>query len=587
MLLELRIENFALIERLTLEFEDGLIVLTGETGAGKSIIIDALGAALGERVETEEIRSGQEGARVQAVFDASNCSRALAALRGAGIEPEEDGMVILEREIRATGPNRCRINGKAVALSSLRAAGEHLVDIHGQHEHQTLIREENHLDFLDNFGRRAVHELRTEYAGAWQRVQELRQERARLTEDERTRAQRIDFLRYQVQEIDEAGLEPDEEERLGVERVRLANAEKLRAGALAAGAVLGGEEDALSARDALSMARESVAEVVELDASMTEVLEQVDQASYLVEDACRQLIAYAEAAEADPERLEEVEQRLELIARLKRKYGSSVEEVLEARALAAQELERLAGSEERLAELEAELRRAEAEAGVLAGKLSKVRAQTAKKLSAAVEKEIAPLGMPKASFGVRLEREEAAAGLPVGGKRYAAGERGIDRVAFELTANPGEPRKPLAKVASGGELSRLMLAFKSLCSRGAEIPTLIFDEIDAGIGGRTGHAVGAKLLSVARGTQVLCVTHLPQIARLADQHVRIVKETKGRRTTVRAEVLGPDERIADVARLLGGRELDPTAEQHAAEMLASAQREKAQWRGQRAAAGPD
>ena len=575
MLVELTIRNLALIEDLRLPVAPGLTVLTGETGAGKSIIIDALSVALGDRADLSLVRTGSVEAEVEAVFDATGSAAATAALAEAGLEPE-DGLVILRRVLSTAGRSRCYLNGRAATLAALRAVGNALVDIHGQHEHQTLIHESTHLEFLDTFAGAAHLEQRRQFARLMAERAAARAALAGHIADERERHQRLDLLRFQVEEISSAALRPGEEEALEAERRVLANAEALRVGALAAHEALDAEaEGATSTLVTLQTAQERLGQLTHLDPSLCEAAEAVARAAYEAEDAARQLSAYAERLEADPQRLEQLDDRLDLIRRLKRKYGDSVADILRVGEEAAREIEASEHSDERRAALEEDLRRLDAAAADLAERLSATRQQAARQLEKAVTREVRPLGMEAATVAVLLERSPDRDGLVLAdGMGYAADSRGVDRCRFELSTNRGEPVKALSKVASGGELSRFMLALKSMCSRSAEIPTIIFDEVDVGIGGRTAHAVGRKLADLAGRAQVLCVTHLPQIARLADQQVRVAKREAKGRTLIEAQPLSEEDRVAELVRMLGGGAEDGAALEHAAELLRSAAEER-------------
>jgi DNA repair protein RecN (Recombination protein N) len=569
MLREMLIRNFALIEELRLQFGAGLTALTGETGAGKSIIIGALNAVLGERIGADVIRTGEQAAQVEAVFDISSVPPAQDALSEAGLGSDADGTLVLSREI-ASGRSQYRVNRRPATLSLVQSLGRHLVDIHGQHEHQALIHEESHLQFLDSFGGpehiallRQYQELHTQF---WRIGVEL----ADLTADERAVAQTLDLLQFQVDEIDAAETRIGEEEELLSERARLANAEKLQGGIAAALEALDADEGGC-ATDALQRARHELSALAAVDPDLGGLLADVETALFTAQEAARTLAGYAESVEHNPARLETVEARLELLTRLKRKYGESIEAVLAHRDRAATRIAAISNADERKAQLEADLEHLRVEAGAAAERLSDARANLSEKLSRTIEAEVAHLGMPAARFAVDLQRVADEDGLICNdGLRCRADRRGIDDCRFMLSANAGEDLRPLRNVASGGELSRLMLAFKSICSRGAEIPTIIFDEVDAGIGGVTAHAVGDKLKALAGAAQVLCVTHLPQIARLADQQLRVAKRVKGGRTLVSVEELTGDARVQDIARMLGGSDGDAKALEHARELLSTA-----------------
>lgn len=571
MLRELAVENFALIGTLRLAFGPHLTVLTGETGAGKSIIIDALSAALGERVGADSIRGGESTARVEAVFDASDAPRALEALERLGLRDGEDPTLILSREI-TSGRSSYRVNRRATTQAVVQELGRYLVDIHGQHEHQALIHESNHLSFLDALGGPQHLSLRQAYEAEFAQFQAVRQALHSLRQGERERAQRLDMLRFQVAEIEAAALQPEEEEQLAAERTRLVHAERLRQGAGSVRELLDGETlEGVSAVAALETAARQLRNLAPADPQLGRLAEEVEGAAVIVAEAVHSLGRYLQELEAEPERLEQVEQRLEDIARLKRKYGDSVAEIIAYGQRAAAELAQITDAEETEAQLTRELEQRRARAGELAEQLSASREQLARRLEELVVGELAGLGMEAAALVVELTRTEDPDGLcGKDGRRYAADSRGCDTCRLLFSANAGEPVRPLSKVASGGELSRLMLVFKSLCSRGAEIPTIVFDEIDAGIGGRVAHAVGQRLAQVSDAAQVLCVTHLAQIARVANHHVVVTKQVADGRTTVQARTVEGEERVAEVARMLGAQEDDDTARQHARELLESA-----------------
>lgn len=580
MLTELHIRQFALIEQLSVELGPGFTAITGETGAGKSIVIDALSAAVGDRVASDVVRTGAEQAVVEAVFDASMAPKALAIASEVGVEVDADGTLILTRVISLSGRHRCRVNGRPVPLTVLRQIGDRLVDIHGQHEHQALIREENHLEFLDAYGGADIQEHRTQYQQVFRELLLARSTREKLTAAARDRAREADLLRFQAEEIRAAGLYAGEEEELAALRNRLANVERLREGLAYAHALLtGATEERLGAVD---LARESLrrlAELTGLDQGLEELAALLETTVYQLEDVTTRISDYLHSVEAEPETLDQVERRLALISRLKRKYGDTVADVIRFGEEAEQRLVELEGAEDRLTELSEEVGKLEMEAGLIAAKLSELRQEAAKRLGQALTEALADVGMQQARFEVGLSRTTTPDGLPDGnGGRWLADERGIDQCRFLFSANPGEPLKPLSAIASGGELSRLMLLMKSICSRSHEIPTVVFDEIDAGIGGQASHAVGRKLAELSQRTQVLCVTHLPQIARVADCHFHVAKTMHKGRMQVTLELLDAERRIGELARMMGARDGDRAAFEHAAELLTDAtttRREKA------------
>ncbi len=577
MLTELYIKEFALIEELRVELAGGFMAITGETGAGKSITIDALSAAIGERVPPDSVRTGADQAIVEATFDATNAPKALEAATEAGVEPDAENTLILTRIVSATGRTRCRVNGRSVPLSALRSIGDRLVDIHGQHEHQALIHDENHLRFLDAFGGSAVKKRLDAYAEGYASFREAKAARDALAAAARDRLQEVDLLRFQLEELDAAGLKPDEEDDLLVTRGRLANAERLSEGAMVARDLLTGESDeVLSAVDAVREAVGRLADLTKLDASLDELSASLETTAIQLEDIAGRVSDYAEGIEADPSGLDAIEQRLALISRLKRKYGDSVAELIAHAESARQKLHDLENADDRLAELDADLKVLAAEAGALAAQLSAARGDAAKRLGDALTRDLADVGMQEGQLSVELSRVADERGLIDGENGpWQADETGIDQCQFAFSANPGEPMKPLASIASGGELSRIMLLLKSLCSRGHEIETVVFDEVDAGIGGQATHAVGRKIADLSRRAQVLCVTHLPQIARLADRQFHADKHVVDGRTVAAVRALADDERVTEIARMLGAGEGDRAALEHAAELLADAEAQRA------------
>lgn len=573
MLTELRIQNFALIDDMTVDLGPGLTAITGETGAGKSIIIDALNAALGERVGADSIRGGAQVAHVEAVFDLTDAPLARRAADEAGVAIEGDRLV-LGRTI-AEGRSHYRINDAGSSLATLRAIGEHLADIHGQHEHQQLIHEDSHLRFLDAHGGASHAKAVDAYAEAWSELRQARATLERLNLDERTRAQRLDLLRFQIEEIDAAALAENEDEDLASERERLMHVEKLREGVTDSRQALVPEDDDAGAMEDLRVAAATIGDLAEVDATLAPVASALLEATALVEDAGRALRDYLEQLEADPARVEQVEARLHMIAGLRRKYGDSVPAILAHREAAAAEVEELESAEFNAEKLQARLAELVERAGLAALELSVARRELAEELGERVVRELQPLGMENARFEVQIESDADESGLPdANGRRWTADASGIDRVRFLLGANVGEPLRPLSKVASGGELSRLMLAIKSIGAGASQTPTLVFDEVDVNIGGRTAYAVGDKLVAVSGVAQVLCITHLAQIACMADHQISVSKSVRGGRTVVQAEELNEGGRVVELARMMGGAEDATSAREHAAEMLAEAQEQR-------------
>jgi DNA repair protein RecN (Recombination protein N) len=550
MLLELDIRDFAIIDHLRLRFAPGFNAITGETGAGKSIVVDAVGLVIGERADTTFVRAGAERTVVEALVDpgpaAERCARVLETY---GIDPAAE--LIIAREVYAAGRSVARVNGRAVPVRALVELGSLAIDIHGQSDQMSLLRESEHLGLLDRYA--GLAESRLALARA---VREIRAVEAALAELERASAEgqrRADLLAFQVEEITAAQISIDEEAELLTERTRLANGERLaRLAEVAYGALRGAEDLDAGGIDRVDDALGSIGELVRIDASLAGCAEAALGAAEALREVADQLRDYREALDFSPGRLEEVEERLTVLAELKRKYGGEIPAILAHAERAAAELALIEGSEARLAELAAERARGLETVGALAGALSARRRAAAESLASAVEAEIAALSMAGARFAVAIDRRRDPAGAPVDGETWAFDESGIDHAAFQVSMNPGEPLRPLARVASGGETARLMLALRSILSAVDEMPTLIFDEIDAGIGGRVGAVVGQKLWGLAGRHQVLCVTHLPQVAAYGDAHFHVRKALAGERTTTAVDTLSDAERAEEIMHMLGG-----------------------------------
>lgn len=561
MLKELNIKNFAIIDSLRVEFGEGLNVFTGETGAGKSIIIDALNLALGERASTELIRTGCDEAVVEAAFGLnSHASRdVFELLKGQGIEAEPGGDIIVRRVISSAGKNKVYINGSLATLSTLASMGAMLADIHGQHEHQSLLSSERQLEMLDAFG--GLLALCEKVGRVVRGLRERRQELAALEAGERERAQREDILRFQKNEIEAARLVPGEDAALAAEQSVMANAERLSGLASAAADALYTAEG--SVLSGLKKAISSLKEIASIDQRMAPTLELLESARAQIDEVAREVSAYAERVEFDPARLEEVRDRLDLIQRLKKKYGGTIEEVIAFGEKAGEELVKIERGTDEAERLRKEIESLRTELTSIVHELTKKRASAARELEQKVEDELGQLGMKKTKFTVRITQEpgdDTIDGLKVW-------PSGADRVEFLISPNPGEEPRPLAKTASGGELSRIMLALKTILAAGDSIPTLVFDEVDAGIGGAVAEEVGKKLRSISRKRQVFCITHLPQIASMADRHYGVSKIVKKDRTSTEVTLLNKKERIDEIARMLAGKTITEATLRHAEEMI--------------------
>lgn len=562
MLQSLYLENIALIEKLGIELFPGFNVLTGETGAGKSIIIDAVNFVLGERTSRDLIRNGAARAKVEAVFNLNEGDAAFAALDALGIEYDGNEL-ILSRELSAAGRNACRVNGTLVPVASLKSVSDTLVDIHGQHEHQALLDAENHISYLDAYCHAESLPIIEKIDVIVSRRSELMLKRNSGFASEREREREMDMLRYQIEEIASANLEAGEEERLNAEKTVLLNAERIRTALETAHMALSGAEEG-SALSAIDTARRSMRDIAALNKDYEALGDKIEELYYAAEDISFVLRDTSENVESDMQRLEEIEQRLKLISDLKRKYGRTVEDVIDFGKDAGTKLNELENAEALAAELDAKLDKLKAEYNVAADELSKVRRAAGDRLKRDVLNELKDLGMAKAMFDVALS--DASGGEPRNGGRETA--------EFMLSANPGEPLKPLEKVASGGELSRIMLCFKSIFADNDRVPTLIFDEIDTGISGRTAAVVGEKMLGIAKKHQVICVTHLAQIAALAEAHLMVRKYDDGKNTFVETRQLNEEEKVQRIAQMMDGESDSPSALTHARELIARADKIK-------------
>ena len=603
MLLEISIRDFAIIDRLRVGFGPGFNALTGETGAGKSIIIDALGAILGERTGAEFVRAGAASARVEGVFaaDGPGAPALRALLQEFGLidsaeDEATDEPLILSREITASGRSTARVNGRTVTAGTLAKLGERLVDIHGQSDHLTLLRPANHIDLLDRYaGLTAEREALTAVVA---QLRGVRETLASLDRDDRELARRIDLLTFQAEEIAAAKLRPDEEDELLNERRVLGSAERLteladlayrKLNGASADDFVGGKAPR-AALDLLRQTNAALLELVRLDPTMQETQTAVEEQLYLLEDAAATIRDDRERVAADPRRGEAGEERLAVLKDLKRKYGATLAEVIAFGDEAQSELSQIERREERAESLRERETTLLAEIGLLAERLSAKRRAAGERLGEAVVASIAELNMGRARFAVQIDHADDPRGVPAtdpdGVARHLAfDDHGIDKVEFLLAANAGEPLKPLARVASGGETARLMLALKSILSEVDTTPTLVFDEVDVGVGGRSGQVVGEKLWGLTAGAQhhqVLCISHLPQIAAFADSHFKIAKRQLDDRTVSTVSRIDAEERVDEIAAMLDGVPLTEVSRANARAMLERAEG----WKAQRIATPP-
>jgi DNA repair protein RecN (Recombination protein N) len=556
MLLELQIADFAIIDRLHLRLGEGFNVLTGETGAGKSIIIDALGTLRGEKTDISFVRAGSPRARIEGVFSLDDCPAVIPLLQEFGLIDEDDGQVILTREISAeSGRSVARVNGRAVSTSVLRDIGGRLIDIHGQHEGLSLFNTRTHLDMLDRFGE--LLPLREQVAALVARLRGIREELAELRRNEARRQERIEELRFLLEDVQAAKLKPGEEEELARERQVVQNAARITGLAGDAYAALyegreGGRSAGKPVVEAMALIAGNLEELARLDPSVASISAHASDLHYQLEDLAASLRSYRLGLDMDPGRIDEIEDRLTVLRDLQRKYHADIPAIIARAASAEAEIEKLTNSSEHIAALVKQESATLDELGALAGDLSQRRRAVGDDLGRQIEGAMADLAMPNVRFQVSIEHEEDQEGAPIGGSRLAFDKSGVDQVEFRISPNPGEPLKPLAKIASGGESARLLLALKSILSRVDEVATLIFDEIDVGVGGRAGQVVGQKLWAISDNHQVVCITHLPQVAAFGDAHYHIAKEFSTDRTRTSVRRLDEQQRVDELAAMLDG-----------------------------------
>ncbi|MCX7677951.1 MAG: DNA repair protein RecN [Spirochaetes bacterium] len=567
MIEELRIKNFVLIEDLALKFDYGFNVLTGETGAGKSILIDALSAVLGEKMTTDMIRSGFDKAVIEAVFNVSSTPQVNAILEELGVECE-DNTLVLRRELFSSGKGRCFVNAMQIPINRLKEISDYLVDIHGQNEHQNIIRIAKHREILDAF---AGHQKLLEKINAlYNKLFSLKEALNTQMTDEREKARRIEYLNFAINEIESAHLSINEEEELKNESQILANAEKIFNDIRLASDLLKSEGGILSS---LKKVEHSLSSVSKYDPNILDTLDSIRSALYSLEDAASFLRDYARSINFSPERANEVESRLALISSLKKKYGATIQEIIEFGEKSRRELEAISHSEEQLETIKTEYQHAVREAKAVALELSESRKRAAALLESRVMSELKDLAMAGTSFRVSISRETHPDGdIEADSKRYVLYPHGIDRVEFFIAANEGEELKELRKVASGGEMSRIMLALKNVLLSSDIVESLVFDEVDAGIGGRTAEIVGKKLKSLSKNRQVLVITHLPQIAAMSDVHFNVSKITSGNRTITQVRRLDRNEKIKEIARMLSGEKITDITIKHAEELVSNAEK---------------
>ncbi|HQO03268.1 MAG TPA: DNA repair protein RecN [Spirochaetota bacterium] len=566
MLRELRIKNFVLIEDLKLDFGNGLNILTGETGAGKSILIDALSGVLGDKMTTDMIRTGFDRAILEGEFDIAALPQVPKILEESGIDCD-DSTLVLRRELFANGKGRCFANASQIPVAKLKEISEYLVDIHGQNEHQNIGRIAKHREILDSFGGHQ-ESLDAIYA-VYHTLQDLKEKIGSHQIDEKEKARRIEYLSHALREIETAKLQPGEEEELKNESTLLANAEKLFTEINTASSLMKGDGGILPS---LKKVEQSLSVISEYDAKISDILDVVQQSLYSLDDISGVLRDYHSGFNFSPQRLNEVEERLSLISSLKKKYGDSIQEIADYAERSSRELEAISTSEEEIENLTRLYKETVREAKEIALDLSEKRKASAKNLEEKVMQELKDLGMGGTSFRISIKRELSPDGeIESENKKYVLYPHGLDRVEFLIAANEGEDLKQLRKVASGGEMSRIMLALKNVILSADIVDSLIFDEVDAGIGGKTAEIVGRKLKSLSKNRQVLVITHLPQIAAMSDFHYTVQKEKINERTTTNVKKLAPSDKIREIARMLSGEKVTDLTMRHAEEMVSLAE----------------
>lgn len=566
---ELHIKDYVLIEERTISFGEGLNVITGETGAGKSLIMDCINLALGGKASLDMVRSGCNSAFIEAIFEGTHGTDLIGVLDEVGISPSDDGILILSREISVNGRNRCRINGQTVTCNVLSQVGECLVNIYGQHEHQVLARPSSHLSILDGFGGHDVTEAAERYMVEFKRWSDISRElKAMRAEEEENRRQQ-DFLSFECEEIESAAITEGEDVALEDEKNRLSNWERVSNELRRTYGLIyeAGSGDFMPAVDLVSEATKSIDVAVKYDSSLSPVHMLMSSALEELTEASSLISKYLDDMDFDPSRLDEVEERLALVSRLKRKYGGSISDVIAFAAECKDKLERIENFEKRSDDLERQYRLSSLELLKLADVLTYARKTTASKLEDAVVKELKELCMTSVQFKVEMRSLSGGQEVVIGDETVRVASNGKDDVEFTFSANVGEPLRPLAKIASGGELSRIMLGIKAALAASNVIPTMIFDEVDQGVGGRTANAVADKLTKISHGRQSIVVTHLAQIACVADHHLNVVKNSDENKTTVEVRTLGYEDRVGEIARMLGGEELTSLTLQTAREML--------------------
>jgi len=569
MLFQLNIKNIALIRELNIEFDQGLNVLTGETGAGKSIIIEAINLILGGSASIDLIRSGENNLVVEGLFLLSPAEQTAINILHPDIKAVDDqGYLLIRREINRNGRNKCWMNQNLTNLSLLQEIGNFLIDLHGQHSHQYLLDPSRHIDIIDSLGEEKVATYRKELFNNYRWWRDKKRRLTQLTQERQENLKRLSFLKFQLEEIDKASLQKEEDKILEEEEKVLRNAEKIVERMKKAVCILyeGGIEHP-PLRDSLNEVIKSFGEISSLDHRIEEMREKLKEIKLQIDDLVKEVEDYQDRIELNTQRLREVEERLNLINNLKSKYGDRIEEILQYRQRVYQELKSIDYSEEEIENLKAEIDSLAIKISEISAALSLERRKIAERLEEQVVKELDDLSMKKCRFKVFIQQHEDMEGIKINNTYYKVGPKGIDQIEFLISPNPGEELKPLSRIISGGEVSRVMLAIKSILSEVDQVPTLIFDEIDSGVGARLGEVIAQKLKNISKNRQVICVTHLPQIACRAQKHFYVEKYSEKNQTNLSVGELSGEDRIQEIARMLDGNQINDLSLRHAQEML--------------------
>ncbi len=557
MLLELNINNYVLIEQETINFTTDLNIITGETGAGKSLVIDAIQAVVGGRLNKEDIRQGAAKAVIEALFAINNIDELQDILDSYGLSLEEDNMLLITREVNTSGRSISRINGQIVTLSMLRSITESIVDIVGQNEHQLLLNSAKHMDFVDNFGDSLINTCKDDIKQLISMIREAEKKLEDICGNTAERERRLDLLNFQINEIDSSKLRAEEENDLKSRKILLSNSEKLFKNISAAyQKIFKGEGNLPALIDILNQCTSLLSEAAFIDMNLNSFKDTLEGAVYQLEDLKNDIRSYRDNIEFNDSEIDLIEERLDLINKLKRKYGSTISEILEYRDKSAAQKEELINSEKLATELEKKLEELKKSYIQKASELSELRKKSAAKLEKLVEKELQDLNMQGAAFKIIVESDDKIISV-----------KGIDKVEFMISPNPGEPEKPLNKIASGGEMSRIMLAIKNALSNTERLSCIVFDEVDAGIGGITATLVGQKIKAISKNVQTICITHLPQIASFGQNHILIQKTIEDNKTSTKLKVLNKEERVIEVARMMGGDINNKSSLNHAKELI--------------------